>query len=94
MTEEDLEKQLIPLYWLRPAEDSFRASRACIAGFGICATPRRLLPGMNIPLRRFRTTRRERRSVRRFLPGKYTVKLTVNGQSYSAPSDGEDGSAS
>ena len=57
ITEEELQKQLIPLYWVRSRGNS-RPTPACIAGSGTCIILRRRQRGMTIRSRRFRTTLR------------------------------------
>jgi hypothetical protein len=83
-SEEELEKQLIPLYWLRPAKIlstqagmhrwvwdlHYPAPTSTRHEYPIAAVPHDTPRAPLGP---------------EALPGQYTVKLTVNGQSYSAP---------
>ena len=39
-TEDELRRQLVPLYWVRGHSESLSARRACIAGCGTCGIPR------------------------------------------------------
>jgi hypothetical protein len=83
-SEEELEKQLIPLYWLRPAKIlstqagmhrwvwdlHYPAPTSTRHEYPIAAVPHDTPRAPLGP---------------EALPGQYTVKLAVNGQSYSAP---------
>ncbi len=85
VSEADLKKQLIPLYWLRP----FRAlpsDAACTAGYGICTIPRPLPPATSIPSLRFRETRPVTHSVPQLCPAPTPHGLPLTGRATPPPS--------
>ena len=85
ITDDELAKQLVPIYWVaRPRADS-PAPPACTAGYGTCATRRRCRPTDPIRSPRFphRTPRAPFGPL--VVPGEFTVRMTVGGRSYDAP---------
>jgi len=78
-------KHPIPMYWVRREKTLLTEGGNAPVRVELCGTRRRNRWGTGIPFQRLCTTRRWNRKERGRYRDDYTVKLTVDGKSYTKP---------
>ena len=75
----------IPIYWIRPATHTFTCCRDAPGSFGTCASPPPESVEHEYPISAIYHDTPRYPLGPAALPGRYTVKLTVDGRSYTRP---------